>query len=76
MGCSTYLGLGWRYQPLAPGHPTSICDIGINLYLPCKCGSAFAIIMMMAAKNPRGASFCSLNIITFLPSLNFLFKKR
>ena len=31
MGCSTYLGLGWRYQPLAPGHPTSICDIGVNL---------------------------------------------
>ena len=30
MGCSTYLGLGWRYQPLAPGHPTSICDIGVN----------------------------------------------
>ena len=28
MRCSTYLGLGWRY--LAPGHPTSICDIGIN----------------------------------------------
>ena len=33
MGCSTYLGLGWRYQPLAPGHPTSICDIGVNDYL-------------------------------------------
>ena len=32
MGCSTYLGLGWRYQPLAPGHPTSICDIGVNLF--------------------------------------------
>ena len=32
MGCSTYLGLGWRYQPLAPGHPTSICDIGVNCY--------------------------------------------
>ena len=31
MGCSTYLGLGWRYQPLAPGHPTSICDIGVKL---------------------------------------------
>ena len=31
MGCSTYLGLGWRYQPLAPGHPTSICDIGVNM---------------------------------------------
>ena len=31
MGCSTYLGLGWRYQPLAPGHPTSICDIGVNV---------------------------------------------
>ena len=30
MGCSTYLGLGWRYQPLAPGHPTFICDIGVN----------------------------------------------
>ena len=30
MGCSTYLGLGWRYQPLAPGHPTSICDIGVK----------------------------------------------
>ena len=30
MGCSTYLGLGWRYQPPAPGHPTFICDIGIN----------------------------------------------
>ena len=30
MGCSTYLGLGWRYQPLAPGHPASICDIGVN----------------------------------------------
>ena len=29
---STFLGLGWRYQPLAPGHPTSgsICDIGVN----------------------------------------------
>ena len=25
-----YLGLGWRYQPLAPGHPTSICNIGVN----------------------------------------------
>ena len=33
MGCSTYLGLGWRYQPLAPGHPTSICDIGVNYFL-------------------------------------------
>ena len=33
MGCSTYLGLGWRYQPLAPGHPTSICDIGVNKVL-------------------------------------------
>ena len=30
MGCLTYLVLGWRYQPLASGHPTSICDIGIN----------------------------------------------
>ena len=30
MGCSTYLDLGWQYQPLAPGHPTSICDIGVN----------------------------------------------
>ena len=31
MGCSTYLGLGWRTtSPLAPGHPTSICDIGVN----------------------------------------------
>ena len=33
MGCSTYLGLGWRYQPLPPGHPTSICDIGVNSLL-------------------------------------------
>ena len=33
MGCSTYLGLGWRYQPLAPGHPTSICDIGVKCNL-------------------------------------------
>ena len=31
MGCSTYLGLGWPYQPLAPGHPISICDIGVNV---------------------------------------------
>ena len=23
-------GFGLRYQPLAPGHPTSICDIGVN----------------------------------------------
>ena len=30
MGCSTYLGLGGQYQPLAPGHPTSICNIGMN----------------------------------------------
>ena len=30
MGFSTYLGLGWRYQPMAPGHPTSICVIGIT----------------------------------------------
>ena len=37
MGCSTYLGLGWRYQPLAPGHPTSICDIGVNC---CFCHSS------------------------------------
>ena len=33
MGCSTYLSLGWRYQPLAPGHPTSICDIGVNIII-------------------------------------------
>ena len=32
MGCSTYLGLGWGYQPLAPGFPTSICDIGVNFF--------------------------------------------
>ena len=25
-----YLVLGWRYQPLAPGYPTSICNIGVN----------------------------------------------
>ena len=32
MGCSTYLGLGWwTSSPLAPGHPTSICDIGVNI---------------------------------------------
>ena len=35
MGCSTYLGLGWRYQPLAPGHPTSICDIGVKKRFCC-----------------------------------------
>ena len=35
MGCSTYLGLGWRYQPLAPGHPTSICDIGVKFGHRC-----------------------------------------
>ena len=32
MGSSTYLGLGWwTTSPLAPGHPTSICDIGVNV---------------------------------------------
>ena len=33
MGCSTYLGLAWRYQSLAPGHPTSICDIGVKVII-------------------------------------------
>ena len=37
MGCSTYLGLGWRFQPLAPGHPTSICDIGVKLPTSIAC---------------------------------------
>ena len=52
MGCSTYLGMGWRYQPLAPGHPTSICDIGVNgCFLLLKWGLHGALLVEVCQIN-------------------------
>ena len=44
MGCSTYLSLGWQYQPLAPGHLTLVNHLEQVCSLVTWRGEALAFI--------------------------------